>query len=66
MIGIERTTWTYPHAGEPSLRDLDLRVEPLHHAPLWMTVAPVLKLRQMRITDNLTTRLAGAPLPPHA
>lgn len=46
--------------------DLDLRVEPLHHAPLWMTVAPVLKLRQMRITDNLTTRLAGAPLPPHA
>lgn len=28
MIGIERTTWTYPHAGEPSLRDLDLRVEP--------------------------------------
>ncbi len=46
--------------------DLDLRVEPLHHAPLWMTVAPALKLRQMRLTDNLAARLAGAPLPPHA
>lgn len=46
--------------------DLDLRVEPLHRAPLWMAVAPALKLRQMRITENIATRLAGAPLPPHA
>lgn len=46
--------------------DLDLRVEPLHRSPLWMAAAPGLKLRQMRLSDNIATRLAGAPLPPHA
>ncbi|TKA97565.1 FAD-binding oxidoreductase [Cereibacter changlensis] len=46
--------------------DLDLRVEPLHRAPLWMSVAPALKLRQMRLSDNLAARRSGAPLPPHA
>lgn len=46
--------------------ELDLRVEPLHRAPLWMAFAPALKLRQMRILDNFATRRAGAPLPPHA
>lgn len=28
MIGIARVTWTYPHADDPSLNDLDLRIEP--------------------------------------
>jgi len=28
MIRIEHVTWTYPHAAEPSLRDLDLRIGP--------------------------------------
>jgi glycine/D-amino acid oxidase-like deaminating enzyme len=46
--------------------DLDLRVEPLHRAPLWMAVAPRLKLRQMRLSDNIATCISGAPLPPHA
>lgn len=46
--------------------DLDLRVEPLHRAPLWMSVAPALKLRQMRLSDNLAARRSGASLPPHA
>ncbi|PTE23385.1 FAD-dependent oxidoreductase [Cereibacter changlensis JA139] len=46
--------------------DLDLRVEPLHRAPLWMSVVPALKLRQMRLSDNLAARRSGAPLPPHA
>lgn len=46
--------------------DLDLRVEPLHRAPLWMSVAPALKLRQMRLSDNFAARRSGAPLPPHA
>lgn len=46
--------------------DLDLRIEPLHRAPLWMSLAPALKLRQMRLSDNLATRRAGISLPPHA
>lgn len=46
--------------------ELDLKVEPLHHAPAWMTVAPALKLRQMRHYENLAARLAGDALPPHA
>jgi hypothetical protein len=45
--------------------DLDLRVEPLHQSPLWMAVAPALKLRQMRMTDRLSALRHGAPLPPH-
>ncbi|ALJ19789.1 ABC transporter ATP-binding protein [Microbacterium sp. No. 7] len=28
MIEISSVTWTYPHAGAPALRDLDLRIEP--------------------------------------
>lgn len=28
MIRIDHTDWTYPHAAEPSLRDLDLHIEP--------------------------------------
>lgn len=28
MIRIDRTSWTYPHAAEPSLRDLDLYIAP--------------------------------------
>ena len=47
-------------------QDLDLRVEPLRPAPLWMAAAPALKLRQMRLADNLATRRDRAPLPPHA
>lgn len=46
--------------------ELDLRVEPLRSEPAWMSLAPALKLRQMRFTDNLATRRSGAPLPPHA
>jgi YD repeat-containing protein len=46
--------------------DLDLRIEPLRPAPAWMAVAPALKLRQMRLSDNLAALRDGAPLPPHA
>jgi len=46
--------------------DLDLRVEPLQQAPLWMAVAPALKLRQMRLTDRLASIRSSAKLPPHA
>ncbi|MFT3862290.1 ABC transporter ATP-binding protein [Micropruina sp.] len=28
MIRIDQVTWTYPHAAQPSLRDLDLHIEP--------------------------------------
>lgn len=62
MLGSILSDWA---RGTPEA-DLDLRVEPLHRAPLWMAVAPQLKLRQMRLADNLATRRAGAALPPHA
>ncbi|MGO2111807.1 MAG: ATP-binding cassette domain-containing protein, partial [Pseudoclavibacter sp.] len=28
MIRIDRVTWTYPHADDSSIADLDLRIEP--------------------------------------
>lgn len=62
MLGGILSDW----AKEMPEADLDLRIEPLHRAPIWMAAAPGLKLRQMRFSDNLATRLAGAPLPPHA
>lgn len=62
MLGGILSDWALGVA-EP---DLDLRVEPLRPAPLWMAAAPALKLRQMRLTDNLATRRDRAPLPPHA
>jgi len=62
MLGGILSDWA---KGTPE-SDLDLRIEPLHRAPLWMAAAPGLKLRQMRLSDNLASRLAGVPLPPHA
>lgn len=62
MLGGILADWAHGTA-EP---DLDLRLEPLHRAPLWMAAGPALKLRQMRLHDNIATRLSGAPLPPFA
>lgn len=46
--------------------ELALKLEPLKAAPFYMTFGPALTLRYHRLRDNLVTRLAGAPLPPHA
>lgn len=45
--------------------DLDLRVEPLHQAPWWMDYGPDYKLREMRLVDNIASRLGGVELPPY-
>jgi glycine/D-amino acid oxidase-like deaminating enzyme len=47
-------------------KDLSLRIEPLSAAPFYMVFAPPMTLRYYRIADRVRTRLAGAPLPPHA
>lgn len=47
-------------------KDLSLKVEPLAAAPFYMNFGPPLTLRYYRAADWLRTRLAGAPLPPHA
>ncbi|MFV0472946.1 MAG: NAD(P)/FAD-dependent oxidoreductase [Pikeienuella sp.] len=62
MLGGILSDWAL---GKPEA-ELDLRVEPLRAAPFWMSFAPALRLRQMRMADNLAARRAGDPLPPHA
>ena len=47
-------------------KDLSLRIEPLHRAPLYMRYAPGLALRYQRATDWVLSKLDRAPLPPHA
>ncbi|QRM56652.1 FAD-binding oxidoreductase [Sinorhizobium sp. BG8] len=47
-------------------KELSLKVEPLSAAPFYMNYGPPLTLRYYRVKDWVRTRLAGAPLPPHA
>ncbi|NTE86367.1 NAD(P)/FAD-dependent oxidoreductase [Agrobacterium rubi] len=46
--------------------ELSLKLEPLSAAPFYMNFGPQLTLRYYRVSDWIKTRLAGAPLPPHA
>ena len=62
MLGGILSEWAL---GKPE-SELDLHIEPLRAAPFWMSFAPALRLRQMRIADNLAARRAGDPIPPHA
>ena len=62
MLGGILSDWA---TGTPEA-DLDLRIEPLHHAPWWMKYGPDYKLREMRLVDNLMSRRGGVELPPHA
>ena len=47
-------------------KDLSLKIEPLHKAPLYMSCGPSLTLRYYRAADWVRSKLDGAPLPPHA
>lgn len=47
-------------------KDLSLKLEPLTSAPFYMNYGPKLTLRYYRVSDWIKTKLAGAPLPPHA
>ena len=47
-------------------RDLFLKVEHLHRAPFYMSIAPQISLRYHRALDWWRTRRDGAELPPHA
>jgi glycine/D-amino acid oxidase-like deaminating enzyme len=62
MLGDILSEWA---KGVPE-KDLSLRVEPLTEAPFYMSFAPPMTLRYYRVADWIRTRLAGAPLPPHA
>ncbi|KQT69039.1 MULTISPECIES: NAD(P)/FAD-dependent oxidoreductase [unclassified Aureimonas] len=62
MLGSILAEW----ALDVPARDLSLRLEPLRSAPFYMRFGPQLSLRYHRTLDNLATRLAGKPLPPHA
>ena len=45
---------------------LDLKIEPLHKAPFFMSFAPKMRLRYFRYQDARAARREGAELPPHA
>ncbi len=62
MLGSILSEWAL---GKPE-NELALKLEPLKAAPFYMSFGPALTLRYYRLRDNLATRLAGAPLPPHA
>lgn len=47
-------------------KDLSLRIEPLHRAPLYMDYGPHLTLRYYRAMDWAHSKMDGVPLPPHA
>jgi len=46
--------------------DLDLKIEPLHAQPRYMSIAPQAALRGYRLRDWARAKTQGAPLPPHA
>jgi glycine/D-amino acid oxidase-like deaminating enzyme len=46
--------------------ELDLKVEPLHKAPFFMSFAPQMRLRYFRFQDARASRKEGIELPPHA
>lgn len=62
MLGGILSEWAL---GVPE-KELSLRVEPLTAAPFYMNFGPPLTLRYHRVSDWIRTKLAGAPLPPHA
>ncbi|MCX8997271.1 FAD-binding oxidoreductase [Rhizobiaceae bacterium BDR2-2] len=62
MLGGILSEWAL---GTPE-KDLSLRMEPLHRASFFMSVAPKLRLRYFRYQDTRAARKEGAVLPPHA
>jgi YD repeat-containing protein len=62
MLGGILSDWA---KGVPK-NDLALKLEPLSAAPFYMAFAPQMTLRYYRAADWVKTKLAGAPLPPHA
>lgn len=62
MLGSILSEWAL---GKPE-NDLALKLEPLKAAPFFMGFAPAMALRYYRLRDNISTKLAGAELPPHA
>ncbi|WP_323690006.1 FAD-binding oxidoreductase [Rhizobium sp. AN95] len=62
MLGSILSEWAL---GKPE-NELSLKLEPLKAAPFFMGFAPAMALRYYRLRDNISTKLAGAELPPHA
>jgi YD repeat-containing protein len=62
MLGSILSEWAL---GKPE-NELALKLEPLKAAPFYMGFAPKMMLRYYRLRDNISTKLAGAELPPHA
>lgn len=62
MLGSILSEWAL---GKPE-NELVLKLEPLKAAPFYMGFAPKMMLRYYRLRDNISTKLAGAELPPHA
>ncbi|MCC9620309.1 FAD-binding oxidoreductase [Thalassospira sp. MA62] len=62
MLGGILSEWAL---GKPE-GDLDLKLEPLHKAPFFMSFAPKMRLRYFRFQDARAARKDGAELPPHA
>jgi glycine/D-amino acid oxidase-like deaminating enzyme len=62
MLGGILSEWAL---GVPD-KDLSLKMEPLHKAPAFMSFAPAMRLRYLRMQENRATRKEGAALVPHA
>lgn len=62
MLGSILSEWAL---GKPE-NELALKLEPLKATPFYMGFAPTMMLRYYRLRDNISTKLAGAELPPHA
>ncbi|WP_430244287.1 NAD(P)/FAD-dependent oxidoreductase [Neorhizobium sp. DAR64861/K0K2] len=62
MLGGILSEWAL---GVPD-KDLSLKMEPLHKAPMLMSFAPGLRLRYFRMQENRATRKEGVALVPHA
>lgn len=62
MLGSILSEWALGAAPQ----DLALKLEPLTAAPFYMAFGPALALRYYRMRDNISARLSGAALPPHA
>lgn len=62
MLGSILSEWAL---GKPE-NELALKLEPMKAAAFYMGFAPKMMLRYYRLRDNISTKLAGAELPPHA
>lgn len=62
MLGSILSEWAL---GKPE-NELALKLEPLKAVPFFMGFAPAMALRYYRLRDNISTKLAGVELPPHA